>query len=83
MVEVKVCIGSSCFLKHAPDIVEYINKKIETEDLWDKIILSGSFCAGKCNRIGVTIFVNNQVYTGVTVDGIEKFWNEKIVPYLN
>lgn len=83
MVEVKVCIGSSCFLKHAPDIVEYINKKIETEDLWDKIILSGSFCVGKCNRIGVTIFVNDQVYTGVTVDGIEKFWNEKIVPYLN
>ncbi|MDD7395417.1 MAG: (2Fe-2S) ferredoxin domain-containing protein [Acholeplasmatales bacterium] len=83
MVEVKVCVGSSCFLKHAPDIVEYINKKIETEDLWDKIILSGSFCAGKCNRIGVTIFVNDQVYTGVTVDGIEKFWNEKIVPYLN
>ena len=77
MVEVKVCVGSSCFLKHAPDIVEYINKKIETEDLWD------SFCAGKCNRIGVTIFVNDQVYTGVTVDEIEKFWNEKIVPYLN
>lgn len=83
MVEVKVCVGSSCFLKHAPDIVEYINKKIETEDLWDKIILSGSFCAGKCNRIGVTIFVNDQVYTGVTVYEIEKFWNEKIVPYLN
>lgn len=83
MVEVKVCVGSSCFLKYAPDIVEYINKKIETEDLWDKIILSGSFCAGKCNRIGVTIFVNDQVYTGVTVDEIEKFWNEKIVPYLN
>lgn len=83
MVEVKVCVGSSCFLKHAPDIVEYINKKIETEDLWDKIILSGSFCAGKCNRIGVTIFVNDQVCTGVTVDEIEKFWNEKIVPYLN
>ena len=67
MVEVKVCVGSSCFLKHAPDIVEYINKKIETEDLWDKIIF----------------FVNDQVYTGVTVDEIEKFWNEKIVPYLN
>ena len=83
MVEVKVCVGSSCFLKHAPDIVEYINKKIETEDLWDKIILSGSFGAGKCNRIGVTIFVNDKVYTGVTVDEIEKFWNEKIVPYLN
>ena len=83
MVEVKVCVGSSCFLKHAPDIVEYINKKIETEDLWDKIILSGSFCAGKCNRIGVTIFVNDQVYTRVTVDEIEKLWNEKIVPYLN
>lgn len=83
MVEVKVCVGSSCFLKHAPDIVEYINKKIETEDLWDKIILSGSFCAGKCNRIGVTIFVNDKVYTGVIVDEIEKFWNEKIVPYLN
>ena len=50
MIEIKVCIGSSCFLKKAPEIVEFLSKKIESENLSDKILLSGSFCAGKCNR---------------------------------
>lgn len=82
MVKVKVCIGSSCFLKRAPEIVEYLNKKIETEELSDSIELSGSFCAGKCNRVGVTVFVNDNIYTGVTVETIEKFWNENIIPLI-
>lgn len=82
MVKVKVCIGSSCFLKRAPEIVEYLNKKIETEELSDRIELSGSFCAGKCNRVGVTVFVNDNIYTGVTVETIEKFWNENIIPLI-
>lgn len=82
MIEIKVCIGSSCFLKQAPKIVDYFNEKIKQERLEDKVVLSGSFCAGKCNRVGVTVFVNNEVIVGVTPEGVEKLWNEKVKPLI-
>lgn len=82
MIEIKICIGSSCFLKNAPEIVEYFQKKIEKENLTDKITLSGSFCAGKCNRIGVTVHINDVVYTGITTETVNDFWNQHVVPLL-
>lgn len=82
MIEIKVCIGSSCFLKNSPEIVEFLKNKVEKESLDDQIILSGSFCAGKCNRNGVTIIVDDCVYPGITPMTIEKFWEEVIAPKL-
>ena len=82
MIDIKVCIGSSCFLKNSSAIVEYLKNRIEKENLSDKIILSGSFCAGKCNRVGVTIFVNNEIYTGITAESIAQFFDYKIKPLL-
>lgn len=82
MVEVKVCIGSSCFLKQAPKIVEFFDKKIKEDKVEDKVTLSGSICPGKCNRIGVTISINNEVIVGVTPENVEKIWNEKVKPLI-
>lgn len=82
MIEIKVCIGSSCFLKKSPEIVDFLEQKIKNEKLENQIVLSGSFCAGKCNRVGVTIFINDELFTGVTIDSIQKIWDEKIVPLL-
>ena len=82
MIDIKVCIGSSCFLKNSSAIVQYLKNRIEKENLSDEIILSGSFCAGKCNRVGVTIFVNNEIYTGITAESIAQFFDDKIKPLL-
>lgn len=73
MVEIKICIDSSCFLKKSPEIIEYLE---------NKIILLGSFCAGKCNRIGATVFINDELFTGVTTDNIESLRNENILPLI-
>lgn len=82
MIEIKVCIGSSCFLKKSPEIVSYLEQKIKNAKLENKIILSGSFCAGKCNKVGVTMFINGKLLTGVTTDSISKIWDENIEPLL-
>ena len=80
MIFVEVCVGSSCHLKGAPQIVELLQKKIADEQLDDDIILSGSFCTGKCNRIGVTITVGDNIYTGVTPESFSDFWRDNILP---
>ncbi len=82
MVFVEVCVGSSCHLKGAPDIVELMQAEIEKNHLDEDIILSGSFCTGKCNRTGVTITVNDEVHTGITKEGFRDFWNEKVIAVL-
>ncbi len=79
MVVVRVCVGSSCHLKGAPEIVGLLEKKVEENGLGDEIALVGSFCAGKCNRVGVTVTVGENVYPGVTVDSFGEFWNDKVM----
>lgn len=80
MIFVEVCVGSSCYLKGAPEIVELLQKSIADEHLEDEIILTGSFCTGRCNRIGVTVTVGDEVYTGITKDGFRDFWKDTILP---
>lgn len=80
MVFVEVCVGSSCHLKGAPELVELLQKSIAENGLENEVVLSGSFCTGKCNRIGVTVTVGEEICTGVTPEGFRDFWNDKIMP---
>lgn len=80
MVFIEVCVGSSCHLKGSPDIVQLLQKKIEENHLEDDIVLSGSFCTGKCNRVGVTVTVNEIVHTCITKENFEDFWSNTVLP---
>ena len=79
MVIVQVCVGSSCHLKGSQEIVELFQKAIEDNNLEDEITLCGSFCTGQCNRFGVTIQVNDEIYIGITPSGFKEFFNDKIL----
>lgn len=80
MVYVQVCVGSSCHLKGSHDIVEMLEQEVQKNGLEGEVVLLGSFCLGKCNRTGVTISVNDEVYAGVTKESFNEFWREKILP---
>ena len=80
MITIQICIGSSCHLKGAPEIVRLLQKYIKDNSCEDRIALTGPLCAGRCNRDGVTVTVGDDVYTGVTPEGFDAFWNDKIVP---
>ena len=80
MVIIQVCVGSSCHLKGAPEIVELLQKAVAENRLEDEVILTGSFCTGKCNRVGVTIGVDDEVYTGITPATFREFWNDHVLP---
>lgn len=79
---IQVCIGSSCHIKGSHDIVELLKSAIEKNNLQDEITLAGSFCIGKCNRVGVTVQVDDEVYTGVTKENFNEFFNDKILSEL-
>ncbi|MBP3617835.1 MAG: NAD(P)H-dependent oxidoreductase subunit E [Lachnospiraceae bacterium] len=80
---VQVCVGSSCHLKGSEEIVELFQKAVETHHLEQEITLVGSFCIGKCNRIGVTVQVDDDVYTGITRETFQEFFKDKVLGKLN
>ena len=79
MVIVQVCVGSSCHLKGSQDIVELLEKAIEEYKIQDDVVLTGSFCIGKCNRVGVTVQVNDDVHVGITVENFSEFFKKNIL----
>ena len=76
---IQICVGSSCHLKGSGRIVELMQEYIAKNDLDAEITLAGSFCTGECNRIGVTVQVDDNVYTDVTVEGFDRFFGDKIL----
>ncbi len=79
MVIVQVCVGSSCHLKGSAEIVELLQKAVEEHHLEDEVVLAGSFCIGKCNRVGVTVQVNDEVHVGITRENFKEFFNNNIL----
>ena len=79
MVIVQVCVGSSCYLKGSQEIVELLEKGVKDNSLEDEVVLVGSFCIGRCNRLGVTVQVDDDVYEGITRDNFRDFFNDNIL----
>ena len=79
MVFIQVCVGSACNLKGSQDIVELIEQTAQAFRVEDEILLSGSFCIGKCNRVGVTVQVNDDVHVGVTKENFMEFFRKNIL----
>ena len=79
MIFVQVCVGSSCHLKGSQDIVELFEKAVKDHNIEDEVVLSGSFCIGKCNRVGVTVQVNDDIHVGITRENFKEFFTEHIL----
>ena len=76
---IQVCVGSSCHLKGSPEIVELLQKAVEEYHLENEVTLAGSFCIGKCNRVGVTVQVDEDIHVGVTKESFKEFFQEKVL----
>jgi NADH:ubiquinone oxidoreductase subunit E len=79
MLIVQVCIGSSCHLKGSETIVELLEKAIAENHIEDDVVLTGSFCIGKCNRTGVTVQINDDVHVGITPENFRDFFKNNIL----
>lgn len=79
MLIVQVCVGSSCHLKGSDAIVEMIESAVKEHNIEDDVVLTGSFCIGKCNRTGVTVQVNDDIHVGITTENFREFFKKNIL----
>ncbi len=79
---IQVCVGSSCHLKGSPEIVALLQDAIASHQLEERVTLTGSFCIGRCNRVGVTVQVDDQIHTGITKESFREFFNTHVLQSL-
>ena len=79
---IQICVGSSCHLKGSPEIVELLKNAVDEYQLGDEVTLAGSFCIGKCYRVGVTVQVDDEIHVGVTKENFREFFKEKVLDVL-
>lgn len=79
---IQICVGSSCHIKGAPEIVELLTQAVAEHHLEEEVTLTGSFCIGKCNRFGVTVQVNEEIHTGVTRENFKEFFRDHVLTVL-
>ena len=62
MINVTICIGSSCYLKGSRDVIAILERLIALHNVGDKVTLVGSFCMGHCTE-GVCVKIDDQLFS--------------------
>ncbi len=76
MMDVKICIGSSCHLKGSKLVVEKLQQLLKNNSLQDKVDLSGAFCMSRCQE-GVCVAIGEAIHS-VKPETVEKFFETEI-----
>lgn len=77
MHSISVCVGSSCHLRGAYDVINEFRRLIEAHSLSDQVELKACFCLGEC-QAGVSILLDGKLYTSLTKENSEEFFKRYI-----
>ena len=77
---ITICIGSSCHLKGAREVVEGIQQQVAERKLEDRISLTGAFCMGNCVR-GVSVKIDEELFS-VKPDTVQTFFENEVMTRL-
>lgn len=78
MLQVFICVGSSCHLKGSYYMIKAFQELIEKNKLEDRVELKASFCLGHCTR-GVSVKVENDFIEDLNMTNIEGKFQEFIL----
>jgi NADH:ubiquinone oxidoreductase subunit E len=78
MITVTVCVGSSCHIKGARDLINSFNDFLAREKLEDKVELKGSFCMERCGE-GINWKINDEMLTSPNVEEGTEIFRKKIL----
>ena len=79
MVEVKVCVGSSCHMKGSYQVIKTFQDLIARNDLKDEVLIKASFCMGRCLQ-GISVLVDEEPVQNVGFQNAEQVFYESIFP---
>lgn len=80
-MDVIICIGSSCHLRGSRDVIQMMEKLVNSHHVQEQVELQGSFCMGECTN-GVCVSVDGEKFH-LTPDKVEAFFEKEILGRLN
>lgn len=78
MIDVYICVGSSCHLKGSYQILNIFQELIKKYKLEDKVEMKASFCLGHCTS-GVAIKVQDDFIDNVSIENAKVKFEENIL----
>ncbi len=81
MITVTVCVGSSCHIKGARDMIARFNDFLTKEGLEDKVELKGSFCMERCGE-GINWQINDEILSSPSAEAGAEMFRKKVVELL-
>ncbi len=82
MISVTVCVGSSCHIKGARELIARFNDFLSTEGLEDRVELKGSFCMEHCGE-GINWMINDEIFSSSSVEEGAEMFRKKVLGILN
>ena len=74
---VTVCVGSSCHVKGARDIIARFNDFLTSEGLADKVELKGTFCMERCGE-GINWKIDEETFSSSSVEEAVEVLRSKV-----
>ncbi len=69
MIEIKICLGSSCYVKDAKVVLTQLQEWVNQSSLKDDLLLKGSFCMGHCQK-GLTLTIQEKPIHYINSDNV-------------
>ncbi len=82
MITVTVCVGSSCHIKGAREMIDCFNDFLTKEHLQDKVELKGAFCMDRCGE-GINWKINDEIMTSSSAEDGAKMFQKRVLGELN
>ena len=81
MITVTVCVGSSCHIKGAREMMANFNDFLTKKGLQDKVELKGAFCMEHCGE-GINWKINEEIITSPSVKEGSKMFRKRVLEAL-
>ena len=78
MRTLSVCVGSSCHLMGAYEVINELKRLLKENNLKDQVELKACFCLGKCQS-GVSLSLDGTIHTSLTRENIGEFFSKYIL----
>ena len=78
MITVTVCVGSSCHIKGAREMITRFNDFLTNKGLEDKVELKGSFCMERCGE-GINWKFGDEILSSSSAEEGAKTFRKKVL----
>lgn len=79
VVEIVVCLGSSCFARGNSENLAIINQYLQNDGTGVSVRLTGKLCQDQCKQ-GPNLIIGGEVHHGVTPKKLREFLQKPGIP---